>query len=91
MITAEQAAEMAGPKAEEYLEFIEEKIIDAAKNQNREIIIRDNPYSTWLYGSNKSNPDEVRKALKALSDNGFKTSLHYQENQFVDIGLKIEW
>ncbi|MFB5708217.1 hypothetical protein [Acinetobacter radioresistens] len=91
MITAEQAAEMAGPKAEEYLEFIEKKIIDAAKDQNREIIIRDNPYCNWLYGSSKSNPDEVRKALKALSDNGFKVGLHYQENQFVDIGLKIEW
>ena len=91
MITAEQAAEMAGPKAEEYLEFIEKKIIDAAKNQNREIIIRDNPYSNWLYGSGKSNPDEVKKALKVLSDNGFKVSLHYQENQFVDIGLVIEW
>ena len=91
MITAEQAAEMAGPKAEEYLEFIEKKIIDAAKNQIREIIIRDNPYCNWLYSSSKSNPDEVRKALKALSDNGFKVSLHYQENQFVDIGLKIEW
>ena len=91
MITAEQAAEMAGPKAEEYLEFIEKKIIDAAKNQIRGIIIRDNPYCNWLYGSSKSNPGEVRKALKALSDNGFKVSLHYQENQFVDIGLKIEW
>ena len=91
MITAEQAAEMAGPKAEEYLEFIEKKIIKAAKDQNREIIIRDNPYSNWLYGSSKSNPDEVRKALKILSDNGFKVGMHYQENQFVDIGLKIEW
>ena len=92
MITAKQAAEMAGPKAEEYLEFIEKKIIKAVKDQNRGIIIRDNPYSNWLYGSSsKSNPDEVRKALKTLSDNGFKVSLHYQENQFVDIGLKIEW
>ena len=91
MITAEQAAEMAGPKAEEYLEFIEKKIVEAAEKQNREIIIRDNPYSNWLYGSGKSNPDEVKKALKVLSDNGFKVSLHYQENQFVDIGLVIEW
>ena len=90
MITAEQAAEMAGPKAEEYLEFIRKKIVEAAGKQNREVVIRDNPYCIWLYGS-KSNPDEVRKALKALSDNGFKVSLHYQENQFVDIGLKIEW
>ena len=91
MITAKKAAEMAGPKAEEYLEFIEKKIIEAAKGQNREVIIRDNPYCNWIYGSRASNPEEARKALKALSDNGFKVSTYYQENQFVDIGLKIEW
>ena len=91
MITAKQAAEMAGPKAEEYLEFIEKKIVEAAEKQNREVVIRDNPYCNWLYGSGESNPDEVRKALKILSDNGFKVSLHYQENQFVDIGLVIGW
>ena len=34
MITAKQAAEIAGPKAEEYLEFIEKKIIEAAEKQN---------------------------------------------------------
>ena len=90
MITAKQAAEMAGPKAEEYLEFIEKKIIEAAEKQNHEVVIRDNPYCNWLYSS-KSNLDEVKKALRALNDNGFKVSLHYQENQFVDIGLKIEW
>lgn len=90
MITAEQAAEMAGPKAEEYLEFIEKKIIEAAEKQNREVVIRDNPYCNWLYGS-EPNRDEVKKALKILSDNGFKVSLHYQENQFVDIGLAIGW
>ena len=91
MITAKQAAEMAGPKAEEYLEFIEKKIVEAAEKQNREVVIRDAPYCDWLYGSSKSKPDEVRKALKVLSDNGFKVSLHYQENQFVDIGLVIGW
>ncbi|WP_151746352.1 hypothetical protein [Acinetobacter soli] len=91
MITAQQAAEMAGPKAEEYLAFIEKKIVESAKNQEHEVIIRDTPYCDWLYGSNKSNPDEVKKTLKVLSDNGFKVSLHYQENQFVDIGLKVEW
>ncbi len=90
MITAKQAAEIAGPKAEEYLEFIEKKIIEAAEKQNREVVIRDNPYCNWLYGG-ESNRDEVKKALKILSDNGFKVSLHYQENQFVDIGLAIGW
>ena len=91
MITAKQASEMAGPKAEEYLEFIEKKIVEAAEKQNREVVIRDTPYCNWLYGSGESNPDEVRKALKVLSDNGFKVSLHYQENQFVDIGLVVRW
>ena len=90
MITAKQAAEIAGPKAEEYLEFIEKKIIEAAEKQEHEVVIRDAPYSNWLYGSG-SNRDEVKKALKVLSDNGFKVSLHYQENQFVDIGLVIGW
>ena len=91
MITSEQAAELAGPKAEEYLEFIEKKIIESAKQQKREVVIRDNPYCNWLYGRSESNPSEVKKALKILSDNGFKVSLHYQENQFVDIGLVIGW
>ena len=91
MITAKQAAEMAGPKAEEYLEFIEKKIIESAEKQEHEVVIRDAPYCNWLYGRSESNPDEVKKALKILSDNGFKVSLHYQENQFVDIGLVIGW
>lgn len=91
MITAEQAAEMAGPKAEEYLEFIEKKIVEAAEKQNREIIIRDNPYCNWLYGGAELLPAEVKKALKIMRENGFKVSLHYVENQFVDIGLKVEW
>lgn len=59
MITAQQAAEMAGPKAEEYLAFIEKKLL-SLQNQEHEVIIRDTPYCDWLYGSNKSNPDEVK-------------------------------
>ena len=91
MITAKQAAEMVGPKAEEYLEFIEKKIVEAAEKQNREVIIRDKPYCNWLYSDSASSPDEVKKALKIMKDNGFKLSLYYVENQFVDYGLKIEW
>ena len=91
MITAKQAAEMAGPKAEDYLEFIEKKIIEAAEKQNRSVIIRDNPYCNWLYSDSASSPTEVKKAIKIMHENGFKLSLHYVENQFVDIGLKVEW
>ena len=38
-----------------------------------------------------SAPQTQAMSTKALSDNGFKVSLHYQENQFVDIGLVIGW
>ena len=91
MITAKQAAEMAGPKAEDYLEFIEKKIIESTEKQNRSVIIRDKPYCNWLYSDSGSSANEVKKALKIMKDNGFKLSLHYVENQFVDYGLKIEW
>ena len=91
MITAKQAAEMAGPKAEDYLEFIEKKIIESAEKQNRSVIIRDNPYCNWLYSDSGSSANEVKKALKIMKDNGFKLSLYYIESQFVDYGLKIEW
>ena len=91
MITAKQAAEMAGPKAEDYLEFIEKKIIESAEKQNRSVIIRDKPYCNWLYGDSSSSANEVKKALKIMKDNGFKLSLYYIESQFVDYGLKIEW
>lgn len=91
MITANQAAEIAGPKAEEYLEIIEKKIIESAEKQNREVIVREQPYCNWLYSDSASSPIEVKKAIKVMEDNGFKLSLHYVENQFVDYGLKIEW
>ena len=91
MITAKQAAEMAGPKAEDYLEFIEKKIIESTEKQNREVIIRDKPYCNWLCSDFSSSANEVKKALKIMKDNGFKLSLYYIESQFVDYGLKIEW
>lgn len=90
MITALKAAELSGPKAEDYLDFIEKKIIDAANSKKRDVIIRENPYSCWLYGST-GNSNEVSKAIKTLKDNGFKLDLYYRESQFVDIGLQISW
>lgn len=90
MITALKAAELSGPKSEDYLDFIEKKIIDAANNKKREVIIRENPYAGWLYGST-GNSDEVSKAIKVLKDNGFKLNLYYRESQFVDMGLQISW
>lgn len=90
MIKASKAAELAGPSADDYLEFIEKKIIEAATNKKREVIIRDNPYCGWLYGS-AGNQSEVLKAIKILKDSGYTLDLYYVESQFVDMGLKITW
>lgn len=90
MITAEQARLLAGPTAEEYLEIISDRIEKAAKNKEREVIIRDNPYADWLY-SEQNMPAVPRKVVETLRKNGFTVSLYYNELQFVDMGLWIRW
>jgi len=91
MITAQEAAELAGPRAEDYLEFIEAKIKEAANNKCREVSIREEPYAYWLYGSSEK-PREVAKAIATLKENGFKLKLYYQEHSIaVDMALVIKW
>lgn len=89
MITATEARALAGPAPEEYLAFIESQIREAAKGKQREVIIRSEPYASWLYGRNLT--DAAYKVIEELKHKGFEVSLHYQELQFVDMGLKIEW
>lgn len=46
MISAKEAQELAGlTEVPTFLKFIEEKIVEAAKSGNTEVIIRDNPYA----------------------------------------------
>jgi len=90
MITAKEARDLAGPTWQEYLQFIEARIKEAAKNKKREVLIRENPYASWLYKESDLS-DEPKKAVKELRALGFEVSLYYQENQFVDIALWIKW
>jgi len=90
MITAQQARELAGPTAKDYLKFIDEKIRQAATDKKHEVFIRENPYASWLYKESDLS-DEPRKAVQELRKLGFTVSLYYQENQFVDIALWIQW
>lgn len=91
MITAKEAREMSGPSAEDYLKFIEKKIIEAADKKAKSVTIRDEPYCMFLY-SEKNNSQEINKAIKILRDNGFQLKMHYQEMSIaVDMGLIVEW
>lgn len=73
-----------------HIEFINGEIEQAAKAGKSEVIIRQQPYANWSYHSPKIGTVE-HKIVHMLLDNGFFVSLHYEEQQFVDIGLKISW
>lgn len=91
MISAKEAQELAGlTEVPAFLEFIEEKIVEAAKSGNTEVIIRDNPYAMWLYNP-REMPGAAKSVLKTLSDKGYHISQYYREAAFVDMGLKISW
>lgn len=93
MITAKEAYKKAKGvdyHVEEALKVIESKILEASKNGNTKIIIRENPYAGYLMDGESKNPD-IKKVLETLRDNGFTVYLHYYEGQFVDYGLAIEW
>ena len=90
MITAKQAYDLARPNYDDYVKFIEQKIVEAASNGKTTVIIREVPYRDWLYGSDKK-PKEVEDVLKLLKANGFQYKLYYNECQFVDTGLQIFW
>lgn len=88
MLTAQEAREIAGPDAKDYLEIIDGRIRAAAEMKEREVIIRDQPYANWLYGT----PSKVAKeVIKKLKEYGYDVDLYYQESQFVDMGLWIKW
>jgi hypothetical protein len=65
ILTAAQAREISGPSAEDYLATIEQHIRKAAEAKQREVLIRDEPFAHWLYGSNELAA-EPRKAIDAL-------------------------
>ena len=90
MITAQEARELSGPTAEDYLVEIDKCIQNAANKQERSVIMRSEPYARWLYNESKLSA-EPKLAIKKLRDAGFTVSLYYAEYQFVDMGLQIQW
>lgn len=88
MITAEQARELAGPTVDERIEDISSIIETAAKNKQREVIIREGFWSGESYSRTK-NWLEAQKKLQGL---GYTVEAYYNEGSFcVDIGTKISW
>ena len=90
MISAKEARELSGPKCEEYLVYLEQKIKAAATKGERDVIIREKPYCDWMYKESDLKGEPI-KVIKELRNLGYTARLFYQENQFVDMGLWIQW
>ncbi|MBD0765044.1 hypothetical protein [Neisseria sp. RH3002v2f] len=93
MITAEQAREL-NPKGriEEYKTFLEKRIREAALNGEDFVLIREAPYSSWLYNEQKLDDRVAVEVLKELRQNGFSVNyFQYDGSQFSDYGIEISW
>ena len=93
MITAEQASEL-NPKwrIEEYKTFLEKRIKEAALQGNDYVLIREAPYSSWLYNEQKLDDRAAVEVLKELRQNGFSVNyFQYDGSQFSDYGIQISW
>lgn len=93
MITAEQAREL-NPKGriEEYKTFLEKRIREAALKGEDFVLVREAPYSSWLYNEQKLDDRAAVEVLKELRQNGFSVNyFQYDGSQFSDYGIEISW
>lgn len=93
MITAEQAREF-NPKSriEEYKNFLEKRIREAALKGEDSVLVREAPYSSWLYNEQKLDDRAAVEVLKELRQNGFSVDyFQYDGSQFSDYGMEISW
>lgn len=91
MITAQEAYDLARPNYDKHIEFLNNKIKEAAKQNKVKIIVREQPYRDWLYSTEKIGKEE-KEVINSLKTRGFSISFYYREDiQFVDCGLVISW
>lgn len=93
MITAEEARNLNPMgRIEEYRTFLEKKITDAAKKGEDYVLIREAPYSSWLYNEQKLDDRAAVEVLKELRYNGFYLKYYqYDGSTFSDCAMQIYW
>lgn len=92
MITAKDAKLMSSEKGvDEHLAVIEGMIREACRKKKCEVIMRGQPYDRWIFSGEADRDSVARSVVAALRANGFAVRQHYEEHQFVDLGLHISW
>ena len=93
MITAEQARGFMPRTLETKLESIGKRIEELAKEGKTKLRCGYDykpDQDIWIHGG-YSKSEEYLKAKKYLEDLGFKVSFFYEEGQFIDMYVLIEW
>lgn len=87
MITAEQARALSGKTSEEFAQDFEEAIKEAATNGKRKIC----KYHGQLEKEAYSRTEKWNSFVEYMSSLGYSVSLFYEERQFVDMRINVEW
>ncbi|UIS73855.1 hypothetical protein [Pasteurella phage vB_PmuP_PS07] len=91
MITAKEALQIQKESQKailDHLKYIEEQILGAASQGDLSLVIRKEPYNSFMKCANKT----AQSVVKSLQERGFLVYEYYKEKHFgADTGLCIEW
>jgi hypothetical protein len=88
MITAKEAAQIAGPTIEELCEFFDPFIRGAAKKGNRTVAVFHGKLENEAY----KNTDRWKSFVDQMKKYGYSVQLYYQECSIaVDMRILISW
>lgn len=89
MISAKDAYEMSALK--KYLDFIEGKIRETAKEGETSVTIWESPYDCWLLNEEQRPEGAGKMAIAELRECGYDVSLEWKDNRYAVSGLVIDW
>jgi hypothetical protein len=89
MISAKDAYEMSELK--KYLDFIEGKIKETAKEGETSVTIWETPYACWLVDEGQRLKGAGKMAIAELRECGYDVSLVWKDNRYATSGLVIDW
>lgn len=92
-ITAQDAINLVNKKElKSHLEYLDRCIVEAAESGQHFVIIRAKPFEMAVRQLPKADESSMlRKVINDLRARGFTVTQHWEEGQFVDCGMKIDW
>lgn len=73
-----------------HLDFFDRQIQETAEKGLSFVLIRGEPYDQ-AFRQGAEAPSEIYSAILDLQARGFKVTQYWEEGQFVDCALRIDW